>query len=362
MRLAPAHVAFGPGVRSPIVDASEVGGKGAGLIEMASLGLPVPAGVVLPASLHRSGAGAIDDAARAAVAELEQVTGRRLGDPERPLVVSVRSGAAVSMPGMMDTVLDVGMTPDVAAALVRTTGDTAFADDTYRRFLLGYASTVGGLADAGDALGDGDTSPALLTARLADLGCVVPAGPIDQVIAATTAVCRSWDGERARSFRRREGIDDALGTAVTIQEMVFGNLGPSSGSGVAFSRDPSTGAPGPVGDVLVGAQGDDVVGGGRQTLPLAAMAERWPDVHHELVAAIELLERHHADLVDVEFTVQQGRLHLLQMPARAAVPDGCAPHRRRHGRRSSLPGRPGDGRGPLPGAACGTTRAARRAA
>ncbi|MET0325946.1 MAG: PEP/pyruvate-binding domain-containing protein, partial [Ilumatobacteraceae bacterium] len=245
VRLAPAHIAFGAGVRSPAVDPGDVGGKAAGLIEMAALGLPVPAGVVLPVSLQRSATGtAVDDAVRAAVAELEQTTGRRLGDPERPLVVSVRSGAAVSMPGMMDTVLDVGMTQDIAAALAQTTGDAAFAEDTHRRFLRGYATAVGGVAEA-DVRELDDVSPAVLVGRLADLGCPVPTDPVDQVIAATRAVHRSWDGERARSFRRREGIDDALGTAVTIQEMVFGNLGHSSGSGVAFSRDPATGAPGP---------------------------------------------------------------------------------------------------------------------
>ncbi|MET0577237.1 MAG: PEP-utilizing enzyme, partial [Ilumatobacteraceae bacterium] len=314
VRLAPAHIAFGAGVRSPSVDPGHVGGKAAGLIEMAALGLPVPAGVVLPASLRWSATGpAIGEAVRIAVRELEQLTGRRLGHPERPLLVSVRSGAAVSMPGMMDTVLDVGMTPDIADALARSTGDAVFAEDTHRRFLLGYATTVGGLAD-GDVrtLVDGDASATVLVSRLAELGCVIPTDPIEQVIRATIAVHRSWDGERARSFRRREGIDDTLGTGVTIQEMVFGNLGPDSGSGVVFSRDPSTGAPGPVGDVLVGAQGDDVVDGGRQTLPLAALAERWPDVHAELVTAVDTLERHHADLVDVEFTVQEGRLHLLQ--------------------------------------------------
>lgn len=282
VRPAPAHVAFGPGVASPRVGAQEVGGKAAGLIAMSALGLPVPPGVVLPVA----GIGA--DGVRAALAHLEELTGCRLGDPARPLIVSVRSGAAVSMPGMLDTLLDVGTTPEVAAALATTTGDPGFAEDTRRRFLAGWAAVVGG---------------------------DVPSDPVDQVVAAALAVRRSWDGERARAFRAREGIDDDLGSTVTIQQMVFGNLGPDSGTAVVFSRDPSTGAPGIVGDLLVGAQGDDVVGGTHRTRPVADMASLptpWPAVHDELVAAVAVLERHHADLVDVEVTVERGRLHLLQ--------------------------------------------------
>ena len=328
VRLAPAHVAFGPGVDSPQATPEQVGGKAAGLIAMSAMGLPVPPGVVLPVALHPAGAAApggaataggpaagtrVDAAVRAAVAELEAMSGRRLGDPAAPLLVSVRSGAAVSMPGMMDTVLNVGMTTEVAAALAREHGDPGFAFDTHRRFLVGFATVVGGLSESAVAsASERANTPAALVRALADLGVVVPDEPIDQVLASVAGVHRSWGGERARTFREREGIDDDLGTAVTIQSMVFGNLGADSGTGVVFSRDPSTGAPGLVGDLLVAAQGEDVVAGTHATRPISEMAERWPTVHAELLDAVERLERHHADMVDVEFTVERGRLFLLQ--------------------------------------------------
>lgn len=315
--ILPAYYVFGAGLPTPPTDRAEVGGKGAGLIEMTSLGLPVPPGIVLPTSAYRRYAAggwtaALDDAVRAGLARLEEVTGRRLGDPERPLLVSVRSGAPVSMPGMMDTVLDVGMTAPVEAGLARATGDATFARNTRLRFLCGYSSIVSevpaGLIDQLAAT----RSPDQLADALAQHGAPVPDDPIEQVIAATEAIFRSWDADRARTFRQREGIADDLGTAAVIQAMVFGNLGPDSGTGVVFSRDPSTGAPGMMGDFLVEAQGEDVVAGTHQTLPVAAMADRWPAVHAELVAAVTALERHRADMVDVEFTVEQGRLHVLQ--------------------------------------------------
>ena len=216
------------------------------------------------------------------------MSGRRLGDPAAPLLVSVRSGAAVSMPGMMDTELNVGMTAEVAAALAREHGDVAFAVDTHRRFLLGFATVVGGLSESEVASAtEGAATPAAIVRALADLGVVVPSEPIDQVLAAVAGVYRSWAGGRARTFREREGIDDDLGTAVTIQAMVFGNLGADSGTGVVFSRDPSTGAPGLVGDLLVAAQGEDVVAGTHATRPISEMAERWPTVHAQLVAAVD---------------------------------------------------------------------------
>lgn len=313
---APSYVAFGPGLTLPHMAPERIGGKAASLVGMTRLGLPVPPGFVLPA--RPEGAGerlpAADEAElRAALADLEDRAGRRLGNPDRPLLVSVRSGAAVSMPGMLDTVLDVGATPDVVAGLARSTGDACFADDTHRRFLTGWASIVGAMpenvvAEAAEAA----TSPADLARRLAGAGSRPPADPIEQVIEAVAAVRRSWDGERARAFRRAEGIDDAAGTAVTVQMMVFGNLGPDSATGVVFSRDPSTGAPGLVGDVLVGAQGDDVVGGAHRTLTLDEWGRRRPDVHAELARAVSVLEHHHVDMVDVEFTVERGRLNLLQ--------------------------------------------------
>ena len=209
---------------------------------------------------------------RTAVRDLERLTGNRLGDPERPLLVSVRSGAPVSMPGMLDTVLDVGITPAVAA-----TGPDDRRRDVRRRHLPTVPHRLGvhrgwAAGRCRRSVGSAATSADDLLRRLADAGCAIPLDPDDAVVAATEAVYRSWDGERARAFRRHEGIDDTLGTAVTIQAMVFGNLGPDSGTGVAFSRDPSTGEPGMVGDLLFGAQGDDVVGGAMITSPLGELA------------------------------------------------------------------------------------------
>lgn len=287
VRIVEVHVAIAPGMPSASLDNRALGGKGAGLMTMAELGLPVPPAVVLPVGFHPMAVAddlALEAAVRAAVADLEAMVGRRLGDRDSPLLVSVRSGAAVSMPGMMDTLLDVGMVPSVRDALEREAG-RAFADDTERRFRDGYLGVV-------------DGPP--------------PADPIEQVLEATRAVYRSWNSDRARAFRRREGLDDASGTAVIVQSMVFGNRGSNSGTGVVFSRDPSTGRASPIGDVLVGAQGDDVVSGTHSTLALDDLATRWPDAHAELLAALERLEHHHTDMVDVEFTIDDGTLFLLQ--------------------------------------------------
>lgn len=267
-----------------------LGGKGAGLARMTALGMPVPPGFTFTTHacrryLEQGWDAALDATLRAHLGRLEAGTGRRLGDPSAPLLVSVRSGAAVSMPGMLDTVLDVGATDAVAAALAEQTGDVAFARDTQERSARSWAAVV---------------------------GAPRPPDPVEQLVAAVCAVFDSWTGERARHYRQAEGIDESLGTAVTVQAMVFGNRGERSGTGVAFSRDPSTGAPGPVGDFLVGAQGEDVVDGTRSTERLDALARRWPDVWAELVQVTARLERDLGDAVDVEFTVEDGRLWILQ--------------------------------------------------
>ena len=294
-----------------------LGGKGCGLAVMTAMGLPVPPGFTLTTEACRrfdedGWTEELDLAVRAGLAELEHTTGARLGDHEHPLLVSVRSGAEVSMPGMMDTVLDVGMTDDVAVGLARSTGDDDFAADTSRRALASYAavvfaapaaavSTVRRLRDAEEA-----------RAHLAAYGLVVPRDPVQQVIAAVQAVFRSWASPRAEHYRRIQGIDESLGTAATIQAMVFGNLGADSGTGVAFTRDPSTGRCGLIGDFLVHAQGEDVVAGDRTTGSLADMEHRWPDPWAELVRIAGALEREFADMVDIEYTVERGRLWILQ--------------------------------------------------
>lgn len=279
--------------RPPDLDAGELvqllGGKGAGLAAMTALGLPVPPGFTLTTEawrLHvRDGWDPrLESELRAGIAALESTSARRLGDVDAPLLVSVRSGAAVSMPGMLDTVLDVGLTDDVVAALAATKG-AMFAADLRRRLDRTWADVV---------------------------GAPLPDDPVDQVRAAVRAVFGSWDSARAVRYREVEGIDASAGTAVTVQAMVFGNLDEASGSAVAFTRDPSTGEPGLVGDLVVAAQGDDVVSGTQATLPLSTMAERWPEAWSGLCHAAGVLEHHFADMVDIELTVEHGQLWLLQ--------------------------------------------------
>jgi pyruvate,orthophosphate dikinase len=285
-----------------------LGGKGANLAEMTSvLGLPVPPGFTITTEACRAYRASgwpegLDAEVDAAVARLEARIGRRLGDPHDPLLVSVRSGAASSMPGMMDTVLDLGLTDASVEGLARVTGDPAFAADSYERFRDLYRRVVTG--------GAGDDMP--------------PQDPRAQLRAAIEAVFRSWDSPRARAYRRREHIDDDLGTAVNVQAMVFGNRDDRSGTGVGFTRNPATGEPEPYGDFLVRAQGEDVVAGIRNTEPLAAMGDTFPEAYAELLAIFDQLERHYRDMLDTEFTIEQDRLYILQVrsgkrSARAAL-------------------------------------------
>jgi len=321
----------------PTVDAAGLalvlGGKGAGLSRMRAIGLPVPPGFTIPTPVCRRVLASgwfseLDAAIASGLAALEAELGRRLGDPENPLLVSVRSGAPVSMPGMMDTVLNVGMSAAAAEGLGRRTGDGRFGWDTYRRFVEGYASIVAGapaatLTETARAVTGGrawgDLDPAGLAAAvpawrqaLAAAGHAIPDEPIEQVTAAVRAVFASWHSDRAEVYRRREGISAELNTAATVQAMVFGNLGDESGTGVVFTRDPSTGAPGLVGDFLARAQGEDVVAGTHQTTPIAEMERLWPDVAAELERVAAVLEHELADMVDIEFTVENRRLWLLQ--------------------------------------------------
>ena len=292
------------------------------------LGLPVPHAFVLSTALCgpylASGwPDGLDRAIEQKLTALERATAQRFGDRERPLLVSVRSGAPVSMPGMMDTILNLGANAMTIAGLAEWTGDERFALDTWSRFCRMYAATVLGIPR--DLLGDHlqrDADIALLRAdidRMQDTcareATAIPDDPRTQLRGAIEAVFRSGRSERARVYCEREGIGEDMPTAVLVQAMAFGNLGASSGTGVAFSRNPSTGANETYGDFLANAQGEDVVAGIRASLPLAAMRETLPEVHDELSDVLRRLERHYCDLCDVEFTVQERRLQILQVRA-----------------------------------------------
>jgi len=314
-----------------------LGGKGAGLAEMSRLGLPVPPGFIVTTEACRawlSGGGEPDglwEQIEAAMLDLEQRSGLRFGDPDAPLLVSVRSGARFSMPGMMETVLDVGMTDSVAAALVDR-GEDRFAWDSYRRLVQMYGRTVLGvdgtlfdeqltrLRQETGAATDAELDAAALE-RLTGVfrrifqertGEDLPQDPREQLRRAVVAVFASWNGERARLYRAHEGIPDDLGTAVNVVQMVFGNRGDRSGSGVCFTRDPVSGAPGVFGDYLPNAQGEDVVSGSRSPMDLSELGRREPALHEELSVHLRTLEQHYRDLCDVEFTVERGRLWILQ--------------------------------------------------
>jgi pyruvate, orthophosphate dikinase len=316
-----------------------LGGKGANLAEMTNLGLPVPPGFTITteackaymAAGDRLPDGLMDEVADA-LAWLESKMDKRLGADDDPLLVSVRSGAPFSMPGMMDTVLNLGLNDRSVGGLAKQTNNERFAYDSYRRFVQMFGKIVLGID--GELFEDEleklrhtrgvATDPELSASELADLvetykqivkreaGLDFPQNPKEQLQYAIEAVFKSWNGKRARDYRKFEGIPDDLGTAVNVQAMVFGNKGEDSGTGVAFTRDPATGENRPYGDFLRNAQGEDVVAGIREVEKLDAMAERFPECHAQLLEAMRALERHYRDMCDIEFTIEQGRLFLLQ--------------------------------------------------
>ncbi|WP_377644680.1 pyruvate, phosphate dikinase [Oryzobacter terrae] len=326
-----------PFARGDASQADLLGGKGANLAEMTRLGLPVPPGftITTEACRHFLTTGDLPpelrDLVSTAVAGLEAPSGRGFGSASDPLLVSVRSGGRFSMPGMMETVLNVGLTDRTLPGLA-SRGGWHFAWDCYRRLLQMYGHTVLGvdagafdslLAEARSRYGAVDDAhlptealEGLVTrfraVLLEDGGAELPQDPRRQLDDAITAVFRSWTGERARTYRAHEGIPETLGTAVNVVEMVFGNTGEHSGSGVCFTRDPATGAPGAYGDYLPDAQGEDVVNGSRTTLPLSELGTHEPALHGQLLGHLATLEQHYRDLCDVEFTVENGRLFLLQ--------------------------------------------------
>jgi pyruvate,orthophosphate dikinase len=316
-----------------------LGGKGANLAEMTILGLPVPPGFTISTEacnaymkLDNAFPEGLLEEVEAALVKLQDTMGKQLGDPDDPLLVSVRSGAPFSMPGMMDTVLNLGLNDESVRGLAKQTGNERFAYDSYRRFVQMFGKIV--LDVPGDLFEDAlhdlleerklsvdtDLDRDALIGLVATFkgiiasqkGMAFPDDPKDQLRHAIEAVFKSWNGRRARDYRRMEKIPDDLGTAVNVQTMVFGNKGDDSGTGVAFTRNPSTGERKPYGDFLANAQGEDVVAGIRITEPLDAMANEFPECHRQLLEVMAQLEAHYRDMCDIEFTVEQGRLFMLQ--------------------------------------------------
>ncbi len=315
-----------------------LGGKGANLAEMTNIGLPVPPGFTITCdacNAYRE-VGGFPDGLLDEVADhrknLEETMGLQIGDPNDPLLVSVRSGAPFSMPGMMDTVLNLGLNDESVEGLVQQTGDERFSWDSYRRLIQMFGKTVMGIdgdlfeqaleaaKEKKGVTNDVDLDVKDLRKLVATFKTIVkkesgsefPEDPTEQLHAAIEAVFGSWDNKRAQDYRRRNKIDDSLGTAVNVQTMVFGNKGDDSGTGVAFTRNPATGERQPYGDYLPNAQGEDVVAGIRNTLKLEDMDEVQPHAWKELQRHMETLEKHFKDMCDIEFTVEQGKLWLLQ--------------------------------------------------
>ena len=301
---------------SSLPDRRLIGGKAWSIARMQSLGLAVPPAFVITAkactAYLETGAVPARLAAEleSGITWLEAASGSTFGAGPRPLLVSVRSGAAISMPGMMDTVLNLGINDQTEAALAALSGDAAFARDTHRRFLELYGRIV--LKGVLPELPPQGTVAQWREEIRAATGEAVPDAVRAQLMAAVQAVFESWNSRRARKYRQHHGIPDSLGTAVTVQAMVFGNLDDASGTGVLFSRNPLTGDPAPYGEYLARAQGEDVVSGRYTPQPLSALQAALPAVHAELLQAAEVLERENGDVQDIEFTVQQGKLYLLQ--------------------------------------------------
>ena len=316
-----------------------LGGKGANLAEMTNLGIPVPPGFTISTETcdlyyknNRSHSDDVKNQVMKNLARLEEEMGKKLGDPNDPLLVSVRSGAAVSMPGMMDTVLNLGMNADAVVGIAKNTGNERFAWDAYRRFIQMYGDVVMGVAhhDFEEALDqvkkakgvendvdlDAEDLKKVVDGYMAvyekSVGKSFPQDPTEQLWGAIDAVFGSWNNERAIKYRTINKIGDLLGTAVTVQSMVFGNWSETSGTGVCFSRDPSTGENYFYGEYLMNAQGEDVVAGIRTPKPLTSLEDANPEIYKQLVDVKEKLEKHYADMQDMEFTIQDGVLFLLQ--------------------------------------------------
>ncbi len=317
-----------------------LGGKGANLAEMSNIGLPVPPGFTVTTEVcteyYQSGrqmpAGLVEEM-KAAMADVEKQMGRNFGGTEKPLLVSVRSGAKFSMPGMMDTVLNLGLNPATVEAMIAETGDARFVYDSYRRFIMMFSDVAFGLSKHGfdnhifaeykkkvGAANDLDLNAdqlkevcELFLAHVRErAGREFPTDVWEQLTLSVEAVFRSWHNDRAIVYRKKEKISDEIGTAVNIQSMVYGNAGEDCGTGVAFTRDPSTGEKALYGEYLMNAQGEDVVAGVRTPVPISQLAAQNPAIYQEFVNVCDKLEHHYKDMQDLEFTIQHGVLYMLQ--------------------------------------------------
>src|SRR6266403_687819 len=316
-----------------------LGGKGAGLAEMTRIGLPVPAGFTISTEtcdyFYKNGKKYPSELKKQVVdnvKKLEKVTGKKLGDPKSPLLVSVRSGSARSMPGMMETILNLGLNDKSVDGLAKATKNERFAYDAYRRFVQMYSTVVMGMSKedlehrlrttkqrlgvkedtAVPASGWKELVAEYKTLFQQKTGEPFPDDPMDQLWGAIGAVFGSWMAEKAVTYRRVEKITGLLGTAVNVMQMVFGNTGDTSGTGVCFTRNPSTGEKEFYGDYLVNAQGEDVVAGIRTPMHLSEMAKRLPTIYAQLEKVRAKLEKHYRDMQDMEFTVEEGNLYMLQ--------------------------------------------------
>ena len=332
-----------------------LGGKGANLAEMTGLGMPVPQGFTITTEActryYEDGKTIypdIQDQILLYLDQLEKITGKTLGDPEKPLLVSVRSGARASMPGMMDTILNLGMNDEICEAVAKLTNNPRFARDSYRRFIQMFSDVVMELPKSSfeqfidqvkdkkgvkmdNELDADDMSELIVLFKdhyKKSLGEDFPQDPKKQLMEAVRAVFRSWDNPRANTYRRMNDIPHSWGTAVNVQSMVFGNMGDTSGTGVAFTRDPATGENKLMGEFLINAQGEDVVAGVRTPMPIAKMEEEFPEAYAQFVQVCKTLEDHYRDMQDMEFTVENRKLYMLQTrngkrTAQAALKIAC---------------------------------------
>ncbi|MBQ8848975.1 MAG: pyruvate, phosphate dikinase, partial [Clostridia bacterium] len=332
-----------------------LGGKGANLAEMTNIGLPVPQGFTITTEActqYYEDGRQINDSIQAEINEyivkMEEITGKKFGDLENPLLVSVRSGARASMPGMMDTILNLGLNEEVVEVMAKKSGNARWAYDCYRRFIQMYSDVVmevgkkyfeelidkmkeeKGVKQDVDLTADDlkELANQFKAEYKAKIGADFPSDPKEQLMGAVKAVFRSWDNPRANVYRRDNDIPYSWGTAVNVQMMAFGNMGEDCGTGVAFTRDPATGEKKLMGEFLTNAQGEDVVAGVRTPMPIAQMAEKFPAAFEQFKKVCEILENHYHDMPDMEVTIENEKLYMLQTrngkrTAQAALKIAC---------------------------------------